>query len=98
MAQPLVNNPSIPPASIARSKRFGAPLVDRLFLYLTGFFALSTAILIVGIAFSLYMASRDNIAHSGLSFFTTKIWDPTPIDLEGGKKTGDLFGALPFIY
>ena len=72
--------------------------MDTIFLWLTGFFALSTAILILGIAFALFMASKDNFAHSGLSFFTTSKWDPTPIDLDGGKKVGDLFGALPFIY
>src|SRR5262245_2775183 len=98
MAQSLANNPSTPPASIAQSNPFGAPFRDKLFQFLTGFFALSTALLIMGIALALFMASRADIAHSGFSFFTQSKWDPTPVDLESGKKVGDLFGALPFIY
>ncbi|HLK55861.1 MAG TPA: phosphate ABC transporter permease subunit PstC [Chthonomonadaceae bacterium] len=87
--------PSTPP--IVRSGGFGkAQVTDWLFTNATRFFALTTVLLIVGIAFALYWISRDNIHHNGLQFLTTTKWDPIPPDED--KPHGNLFGALPFIY
>jgi phosphate transport system permease protein len=54
----------------------------------TGFFALLVVLAVAGIACVLWRDSRLSIAKSGLSFWTTKTWDPV---------SGN-FGALPFIW
>jgi phosphate transport system permease protein len=71
-------------------------LVDWVFKNLTLVFALTTILLIVSIAFMLYRESLSNIHHSGVGFYKGKVWDP--VAPEEGKPTGNLFGALPFIY
>jgi phosphate transport system permease protein len=75
-----------------------ARLTDWIFRNLTLLFAFSTVVLIAGIVFTLYMAARPNIAHSGGAFFHTSIWDSVAPDPDSGKKTGDLYGVLPFVY
>ncbi|HZP80952.1 MAG TPA: phosphate ABC transporter permease subunit PstC, partial [Chthonomonadaceae bacterium] len=102
MAQSLSGNQ---PSEIALggaggpAERFGvrrAQLTDWLFRNLTLGFALSTALLILAIAFSLYLTSRANIHYTGARFLTGTTWDPAAPDAL--KPVGNLFGALPFIY
>ena len=79
--------------------RFGvrrAQLTDWVFKNLTLCFALSTVLLILAIAFSLYLTSRANIHHTGARFLTGTTWDPAAPDAL--KPVGNLFGAVPFIY
>jgi phosphate transport system permease protein len=73
-----------------------ARLTDWLFQRLTFLFALTTMVLILGIAVSLYWTSRDSLHHMGLRFFTTTAWDP--VAAGEGKKIGDIYGVLPFVY
>lgn len=99
---------SIPNTSGSQSASGGPPvksiltgsrrplIADWVFRNATLFFALSTIVLIVAIAVSLFLASRANLAHTGASFLTQSKWDPAPP--EGTKKVGSIFGAVPFIY
>ncbi len=73
-------------------------MTDWIFRNLTLLFAFSTVILIAGIVFTLYLASRPGIAHSGAAFFHTSVWDAVAPDPDSGKKTGDLYGVLPYVY
>src|SRR5690349_8912013 len=101
MASSLSSNPTMTnapggpaKASLAGSRK--AVLTDWIFRHLTLVFAVITILLIVMIAWSLYRASLPSIHHSGVKFFTTSEWDPVAPD--EGKKTGDLYGVLPFVY
>ncbi|HLI47814.1 MAG TPA: phosphate ABC transporter permease subunit PstC [Chthonomonas sp.] len=71
-------------------------LVDRLFRGTALLFALSTVVIILGIALSLVLASRQNVHHSGLRFFLGERWIPNPPTAE--KPIGNVFGVLPFVY
>ena len=73
-------------------------LIDTLFRSLTLVFALSTVVLIVGIAISLYFASVPNIHHAGSYIVRGRLWDPAAADPASGKMTGDIYGGLAFIY
>jgi phosphate transport system permease protein len=75
-----------------------ARVTDWIFRNLTLLFACSTVLLIAGIVFTLYLAARPNIAHSGASFFHTSVWDSVAPDPDSGKKTGDVYGVLPYVY
>jgi len=75
---------------------FGAGVGDWIFRNLTLVFAISTVVFIVGIAITLFLASRASLAHTGFNFFKTTTWDPVPADAD--KLVGDLYGALPFVY
>ena len=102
MAQPLSGSPS--DTSAEKEKREpgdltggpGAGLGDSIFRNLTLIFALSTVVFIVGIAITLFLASRANITHTGFSFLKRTTWDPVPADTE--KLIGDVYGVLPFVY
>ncbi len=103
MAQPTVNQVSTPGSpdqsvpTVGRRRISRAQIVDVLFTGSTRLFALSTAVLIIGIAVVLYLASRANIHQTGVhAFLSNTTWDPTPPD--ESKPMGNLFGALPFIY
>ncbi len=87
------------------SSAFRSRLTDWLFKNLTLLFAFSAVLLIVGIAFTLFQASRLSIVHSHMSFyspsgiktsFSTIFWDPVAADAD--KLTGDIYRAAPFIY
>lgn len=102
MAQPLSGNPSdAPVAKDARSSSdlsggFGAGIGDWVFRNLTLLFALSTVVFILGIAITLFLASRANLTHTGFSFYKMTTWDPVPADSD--KLIGDVYGVLPFVY
>ena len=74
----------------------GAGLGDRIFRNLTLAFALTTVVFIVGIAITLFLASRANLTHTGFSFLKMTTWDPVPADTD--KLIGDVYGVLPFVY
>ncbi len=74
----------------------GSGLGDWIFRNLTLLFAFFTVVLILGIAITLFLASRQNIAHTGFNFLKTSTWDPVAPDTD--KLVGDLYGVLPFIY
>jgi phosphate transport system permease protein len=61
---------------------------DRFFRLGTGFFALLVVLLVAGIAFELYRASKLSIDKFGWHFWRTTVWDPV-----AGQ-----FGALPFLW
>ncbi|HKO55617.1 MAG TPA: phosphate ABC transporter permease subunit PstC [Thermoanaerobaculia bacterium] len=61
---------------------------DRLFRLATGAVAALVLLLVVGIGFELSRQSMLSIRKFGLSFWTTRVWDPV---------SGE-FGALPFIW
>jgi phosphate transport system permease protein len=101
MAQPLSAKQSLTTddekqTSGNLSGGFGAGLGDWIFRNLTLIFALTTIVFILGIAATLYTASRANLGHSGLSFLKTSTWDPVPTDAD--KLVGDVYGVLPFVY
>ncbi|MCW3096657.1 MAG: phosphate transporter, permease protein PstA/phosphate transporter, permease protein PstC [Chthonomonadaceae bacterium] len=102
MAQTLSGNPSDAPADKdTRSSGdltggFGAGLGDWIFRNLTLVFALTTVVFILGIAVTLFLASRANLTHTGFSFFKMTTWDPVPADAD--KLIGDIYGVLPFVY
>ncbi len=74
----------------------GAGLGDWIFRNLTLVFALTTVFFIIGIATTLFLASRTDLAHTGLAFFKMTTWDPVPADAD--KLIGDVYGVLPFVY
>ena len=100
MAQSVSGQTPIPSAAKAPAPKSlngrRAVLSDMIFRNLTLIFASSTVLVIFGIALTLFLASRSNFAHSGLSFFTSAKWDPVPADAV--RPTGNLFGVLPFVY
>lgn len=101
MAQPHPNTPASalrggPGPGIESGGRRKAFLTDWLFRNLTLLFALTTVLLILGIAIPLSLNSRLCMEHAGYTFFTTAEWDQVPPG--DGKITGDLYGVLPFIY
>ncbi len=91
--------PSSPQGQAKASARAArGRIIDAIFRNATLFFALSTVVLIAGIAISLYIASRPNIHHAGAYIVTGREWDPAPADPTSGKMTGDVYGGLAFIY
>jgi len=102
MAQPLSAKPSLTPADKERKDSgalTGGPisgLGDWIFRNLTLIFALTTVVFILGIAVTLFLASRANIGHTGFAFLKTTTWDPVPVDTD--KLVGDIYGVLPFVY
>lgn len=104
MAQSLPNNLS---ASTGAAHRSGsrARYVDWIFRRLTLVFALSSVLLIAGIAATLYSASHLSFVHNHLSFYApggvhskvgTIYWDPVAPDED--KPIGDIYRAAPFLY
>ncbi len=72
---------------------------------MTLMFALSSVLIIVGIAVTLFHASSLSFAHSGMAFYTLSgvhtgsasvYWDPVAPDSD--KLIGDIYRAAPFIY
>lgn len=102
MAQPLSANQSLTP--IEKDKQDpgdlsggpGAGLGDWIFRNLTLTFALTTVVFIVGIAVTLFLASRANLSHTGFAFLKLTTWDPVSADAD--KLIGDVYGVLPFVY
>jgi len=70
------------PKSVSRN--FG----DTIFKYLTSFFAAMVLLLIVLMAYEMYVTSSPSIQKFGWGFLTGSKWDPVM----------DEYGALPFIY
>jgi phosphate transport system permease protein len=66
------------------SRNFG----DMVFKYLTSFFAAMVLLLIVLMAYEMYVSSTPSIRKFGWGFLTGTEWDPVM----------DQYGALPFIY
>ncbi len=66
------------------SRNFG----DTVFKYLTAFFAAMVLLLIVLMAYEMYVTSSPTIDKFGWGFLTSTEWDPVM----------DEYGALPFIY
>lgn len=102
MSQPLSANEPLEPSRQGKPNSndlTGGPtagLGDWIFRNLTLVFALTTVLVIAGIAVTLFLASRANIAHTGLAFFKLTTWDPVAPDTD--KPLGDLYGVLPFVY
>src|SRR5580704_2148399 len=102
MAQPLSGDPSEKPVEADKRSAGnltggpGAGLGDFIFRNLTLVFALTTVVFILSIAVTLFLASRENIVHTGLAFLKMTTWDPVPPDTE--KRIGDVYGVLPFVY
>ena len=102
MAQSISGKPPDSPLetkSLASTDLTGGPgagLGDFLFRNLTLLFACTTVVVILIIAVTLFLASRANIAHTGLAFLRTSTWDPVAPDAD--KVVGDLYGVLPFVY
>ncbi len=77
-----------------KSKKTGSPkstswnFGDAVFKYLTQFFALLVLLLIIVMAYEMYISSSPSIKKFGWSFLTSSEWDPVM----------DQYGALPFIY
>ncbi len=69
---------------------------DNLFRNTTLLIACLSLLAIVGIGILLYLASRPSLSLSGIGFYSSTTWDPIPSDAD--KKTGNLFGVLPFVY
>ena len=102
MAQPISGDPPLAPIekidknSTDLTGGPGAGLTDLIFRNLTLIFALTTVAFILGIALTLFLASRANITHTGFSFLKMATWDPVPADAD--KRIGDVYGVLPFVY
>ncbi|HZO91502.1 MAG TPA: phosphate ABC transporter permease subunit PstC [Chthonomonadaceae bacterium] len=101
MAQPLADKQAPGGAlGLKPNKRIAGfrktQITDWFFRNTTLLFALSTILLILGMALALYLVARQNIHYTGLRFLTETKWDPTPPDAE--KLRGNIFGAVPFIY
>lgn len=79
-----------------RGQSKGTILTDTLFSRVTFLFALSSLLIILGIAITLLLASRDSFLHEGVRFFLTSKWIPNPPTAE--KPVGNVFGVLPFLY
>lgn len=85
-----MNSPTTAQESlIAASKKFRAiRLADRIFFWLTAFFALSIGILLIWITFQLAEVALPAIQEFGLEFLATARWNPIE----------DIYGILPAIY
>jgi phosphate transport system permease protein len=67
---------------------FGPGFGDRLFNGVTFFFALCIVVLALGMAWQMWMASRESIHASGWHFLASQDWDPVK----------ESFGSLAFVF
>ena len=89
------DNPGLKPSKIT----------DWLLRHVTLTFALSSVVIIAGIAVTLFHASSLSFAHSHMAFYSPSgvnsssnavYWDPVAPDSD--KLVGDIYRAAPFIY
>jgi phosphate transport system permease protein len=88
--------PTSVPSLTSHKRGLSGTQSDALFRNTSLIVACIALVAIVGIGILLFLASRSNIAHTGLGFFAGTQWDPIAPDAD--KKSGNLFGVLPFVY